>query len=288
MINYHKISPYIRVAMDNTITPPWNLGKRVILDYEIQYIKSGRIEVNMNNTTYIGEPGDIFIYKPNEAHDMKLIGSEPLRQPHLHFDLVYEDNSPEVKVTFKPFEELADREKALIRPSTDFQLPSHIRLSSPDTFENKLFLIIQEYNKKLPYYELKVKSLFIDLWTYLLREAYRLENPQMASHEEQLRKVKSYIDENFDKKIALDNLSKAFYINKYHLIRLFKEYYGMTPIQYHGMIRLSKAKELIQFSDMTLSEIAYELGYSSLHALSRAFKNHENVSPSYYRQKNRL
>lgn len=285
MNNFHQISPYIRVAMDNTITPPWTLNKRIILDHEIQYIKSGHIEVTINDKTYKGEPGDVFIYKPNEIHEMKLVGSQPLRQPHIHFDLFYENNSPEVKVTFKPYEELSEKEKKLIRSSENIQWPNYIKLNNPSIFEDKLFPIIQEYNKKLPYYELKIKSLFIDLLTYLLRESYKLDKPQLTAYSTQLSKVKNYIDYNYQKKIALNDLASDFFINKYHLIRLFKEYYGMTPISYHSMVRLNKAKELIQFSDMSLSEIANDLGYSSLHALSRAFKNQENVSPSYYRTK---
>lgn len=61
----------------------------------------------------------------------------------------------------------------------------------------------------------------------------------------------------------------------------------MGPIQYHQLSRLEKAKEVIQFTHKPIATIAEEFGFESLQSFSRAFKNMENVSPSFYRPKNR-
>ncbi len=52
-----------------------------------------------------------FLFKPMERHSIEIIGKEIFHQPHLHFDLYYEENSPRVKVSFKPYEAMDEAEK---------------------------------------------------------------------------------------------------------------------------------------------------------------------------------
>ncbi|MCQ6557165.1 helix-turn-helix domain-containing protein [Paenibacillus mendelii] len=57
----------------------------------------------------------------------------------------------------------------------------------------------------------------------------------------------------------------------------------MTPIKYHQLIRIEKAKEMIRYSRTPLKEIACLFGYENIHSFSRTFRQVEGVSPSYYR-----
>ncbi|MCH4889390.1 helix-turn-helix domain-containing protein [Acidaminobacter sp. JC074] len=290
MFDLNNLSPYVRVALDNTIMEAWTLTERIIFDYEIQYIKSGTIEVVIDNKVYHGKAGDIFLYKPGQTHTMKKIGNQPLRQPHLHFDLTYQNNSPDVKVCFRPFNDLSEEEKNFIREDltqdNQMNLPNLIRLKDTTTFERLLFNIIDEFHDKPPYYESNIKGMFIQLWTYLLRENYFKDHIN-ASNTALAKEIKYYLDNNFHQTITLDDLQDKFFTNKFHLIKIFKRIYQTTPIHYHSQVRLSKAKEYIMFTNYSLTEIGDKLGFNSLHAFSRTFKGIEGVSPSYYRQKNR-
>lgn len=51
-----QLSPYIRVAMDSKIDFPWHLTERVLFEYELLYVKEGRIKVTIEDQSYIGEP----------------------------------------------------------------------------------------------------------------------------------------------------------------------------------------------------------------------------------------
>jgi len=100
-----------------------------------------------------------------------------------------------------------------------------------------------------------------------------------------IREVKQFIDENYAKKIALTDLSERFYINKYYLLRLFKGQYGMTVNEYVEGLRISKAKELLRFTDKGIREIGILCGFEDSHYFSRVFVKVEGISPSEYREK---
>src|SRR5438270_10073591 len=57
--------------------------------------------------------------------------------------------------------------------------------------------------------------------------------------------TRHYINNNFDKELNLDRLSQVGFTSKFHLLRLFKRYYGQTPKQYVTSKRIEKAKEFL-------------------------------------------
>jgi AraC-like DNA-binding protein len=79
-------------------------------------------------------------------------------------------------------------------------------------------------------------------------------------------------------------LSERFHISKYYLIHLFNKVFDVSPIQYHQRIRLERAKNMIRHTLMPLQEIADQLGFSGIHAFSRAFKKKVGVSPAGFRK----
>ncbi len=99
-----------------------------------------------------------------------------------------------------------------------------------------------------------------------------------------IKNIKSYLDENFQKKISLDELSKLFYIDKYYLSRRFKQCYGSTVISYLQQVRITHAKHLLRFSALSIEEIAYECGTDDANYFARLFKKVEGISPSDFRR----
>ena len=95
--------------------------------------------------------------------------------------------------------------------------------------------------------------------------------------------VKEYLDQHFPERIILDQLSRDFFINKYYLTRVFKKQYGQSITAYLQNVRITKAKQLLRFSDKSVEEIGLECGLGQLHYFSRVFKEVEGVPPSVYR-----
>lgn len=97
--------------------------------------------------------------------------------------------------------------------------------------------------------------------------------------------LKNYMDNNFSEKLNLKLFSKIRFVSKYHLLRLFKRYYGQTPNQYLIDKRIEKAKEYIK-NGLSVSDTCYQVGFESLGSFSTLFKRKTGLSPSQYQKRN--
>jgi len=95
--------------------------------------------------------------------------------------------------------------------------------------------------------------------------------------------TKRYIDANFDKAIDLDILARLQFISKYHLLRVFKKYYGITPRQYLINKRVEQAKKRLQLGK-SVAETCYGVGFESISSFSNLFKAKTGMSPSVHRR----
>ncbi|MDF2543428.1 MAG: AraC family transcriptional regulator [Herbinix sp.] len=289
-MDLNTISPYIRVAMDSIIQPPWYLKERVIFDFELLYVKEGKALITIENDVYYANPGDIFLLKPKKAHSIKVLDNTSFHQPHIHFDLFYQPDSPEVKVSFKPLKQLSENELDKFRDDitgeTELNLPDKLQVSNIRYFEELLFEIIKEYELKKPFYDIDIKGLFTRLWIYIIRENHWRNNPAVYSNREILKMIRDYLTLHMCEDISMDDLVSEFKISKYHMIRLFRNAYATTPIHLHRMMRVAKVKEMVQFTDFSMTKIAELFGYGSINALSRAFRKIEGVPPTFYRSGN--
>jgi len=95
--------------------------------------------------------------------------------------------------------------------------------------------------------------------------------------------IRNFIDNNFDKNLNLELLSRIGFTSKYHLLRLFKKYYGLTPRQYLMDKRIEKSKENL-LNGMTVTETCFAIGFESLGSFSKLFKAKTGKSPSMFRK----
>lgn len=289
-MDLNRLSPYIRRAVDFRAPAGWHLKERALFDYELLYIMDGELLIIIEGVPYEGKPGDLFLLKPRQKHTMRSIGSKPVRQPHIHFDPYYRPDSPALTVSFKLIEEMSEPELQWIREDAAhdplFALPNYLPLSNPLPFETMLLRIVQEVQEGTPYAEMKAKGLFIQLWSDLLRE-YRagLHSSEVASRQQELETVKSYLESHYGEEVSLETLARLASLSKYYLISLFKKAFGMTPMKYQQLYRIQRAKDMIRFSSDPLKQIAARCGYRDIHSFSRTFRKVEGVPPSYYRAK---
>ena len=116
------------------------------------------------------------------------------------------------------------------------------------------------------------------------KKAFNRYSEVTAKKKQSTYEVKKYIDENYRSKITLEQLSHDFYINKYYLSKTFKEQFGQSLSSYILSVRITKAKQLLRFSDKSIEEIGYECGLGAPHYFSQKFKDVEGVPPSKYRE----
>lgn len=293
MNSFQSLCPYVRVAWNNYCAAPWEVPERIIFDWELLYIKEGAVRITIADEVYHAKAGSIFLLKPGKRHSISLLGCSKLHQPHIHFDLITQEDSEQVKVNFQPKETLSQREIAMIRhditaPGCEMEMPDRITVSNLLEFERLLFDVINTHTAREPLYQIETKSKFLALWAYLLREVRMEQYPNLTVVASEYQQVKRYLDENYSHAVTLEELAEHFHISKFHLLRVFKQIYGVPPMSYARTVRINKAKEFISFTSMSIAQISDLLGFSSTNAFSRTFAKEEGVPPTFYRSRGKL
>ena len=93
----------------------------------------------------------------------------------------------------------------------------------------------------------------------------------------------SYMQDNYDNQITLDDLSERFAISKFRLQRTFRKFMGLSPAEYQRRIRMAEAKKLLRTTRMPISEVAYAVGIESTSHFISLFRKYENTTPLKYR-----
>ena len=107
--------------------------------------------------------------------------------------------------------------------------------------------------------------------------------PQVLSGNRQCAAVKRYIDLHFKEPLTLDQLAEEAHMNKFYLSHAFKGEYGVSPINYMISRRIEESKYLLLETDLSMSQIAQLLGFSSLSYFSQVFRRTQGASPMEFR-----
>lgn len=99
--------------------------------------------------------------------------------------------------------------------------------------------------------------------------------------------VRRHIEKHYDQKLHLEALARLGFVSKYHLLRLFKRYYGQTPKQYLTDIRIKKAKAHLK-DGMPVTETCFAVGFESLGSFSTLFKHRTGLTPREFQKKAQL
>ncbi len=134
--------------------------------------------------------------------------------------------------------------------------------------------------------EMKLYEKFVSLLSLIMDECNKSESEESnKSITKDMAPVKKYIDDHYSENISLDILAGIFFINKFYLTRLFKKQYGVSIINYLIQVRITRAKQLLRFTDMSIENISSEIGFNDNNYFSRTFKNVEGISPREFRSR---
>lgn len=100
-----------------------------------------------------------------------------------------------------------------------------------------------------------------------------------------MRKVRDRIDREYAKPLDVEALARGVHMSAGHLSRCFREAYGESPYSYLMTRRIERAMALLRRGDLTVTEVCFEVGCSSLGTFSTRFSELVGVPPSVYRER---
>ena len=278
------LSPYIRQAMHSTLLPNYIINKRIIFDYEIIYIKEGSCRIQIDGIDFICKKNNIVFLRPGVPHSF-YVGKEGVSQPHIHFDAIYSPRSLITPISFKDRDAMTPEEINLIQEDvlSGFNIPCVFSPEDPSSFQRLFFNIIDCFIKGSDSV-LKAKAKMALLIDMVISQFDEEKSVSGKNPDTVIAAIKNYIDENHNNILTLDFLSEMFFINKFTLIRKFKNIYGINIIKYYNEKRLETAKNMLKNSNMTIKQIGDALNFTDAYSFSRFFKSSTGVSPKEYRK----
>ncbi|HEY0827623.1 MAG TPA: AraC family transcriptional regulator [Bacilli bacterium] len=280
-----RLSPNIRRAWNHRV-PQMKMKPRIIYDYELMYLEKGELSISIEEKNYTLLPGDIVLFKPGKEHEF--LGSDGESwMPHIHFDMLPYEDFEDVPVNFKGLKDCSEQERRIIRPDvlgTVLNIPDVIRIGNQGEIYKILIQLINAYERRDPDFPILQKSLVLKIIYLILKGLDAQENSHLTMHQKALESTVIYIMENYNQTIHLNDLSKLACLSIFHFSRLFKHKYGLPPHQFQIQYRIEKAKELMFYSRLSLTSISEKVGYNSVFAFSKAFKQLEGVSPRKFIQ----
>jgi AraC-like DNA-binding protein len=106
-------------------------------------------------------------------------------------------------------------------------------------------------------------------------------------HLARLSEARELLARRCAEQVLLDEAAQVACLSKFHFQRLFREAFGETPGQFQINQRLAKARTLLAVTDLSISEICLEIGYSSLGSFSAQFRRLAGCTPTEFRHARR-
>jgi len=117
--------------------------------------------------------------------------------------------------------------------------------------------------------------------------AYRFRQAAEPNRERaepvQIWKARRFVEECSAEELSLGKVAQAVNISANYLSEKFKQVTGVNFVHYVARIRFEKARDLLEKTDLRISEIAFEVGFQSLSQFDRCFKKLADRSPTEYR-----
>jgi AraC-like DNA-binding protein len=143
----------------------------------------------------------------------------------------------------------------------------------------------RELEEKMPGYEVALRAKLLDMMVYLSR-AYNGADTTEAHALLRVGNVIGALENDFSKDWKLDDLLKIAHMSNSNLMRVFRKATDQTPIEYLVRLRIQRSMALLRNTDLSITEIALEVGFNDGNYFTRQFRKANDVSPSAYRALN--
>ncbi|WP_168796344.1 AraC family transcriptional regulator [Flagellimonas onchidii] len=107
-------------------------------------------------------------------------------------------------------------------------------------------------------------------------------------YQQKLNKVVEYVHNHLDEKIEIKTLAELSHFSPYHFHRITRALLGEPIGAYISRIRLETAAKMIRYSELSIEEISYHVGYETPSSLTKAFRQHFGTTPSNYRKNKKI
>ncbi len=275
-----QFSAHTQVAVGPQMMSPAHIHNYI----EILYALSGKYQILLNNREYHFQSGDMVLINSNEIHHIFSLG---------------EGKNEYIVIKFEP-------EMLYTTAQSLFEMKYVMPFILNESTHQKIFLkaeieqtlipalvkgINTEYAEKRYGYELAVRANIYNLFLFILRR-WKEQNMDLNIDQEmnkdmvgRMQKVFDYIEENYQNDITAMDMARLCNLSYSYFSRLFTGIMRRSFREYLNYVRVTKAERLLTNTDMNITEIAMQVGFSTSSYFIQQFKHFKDISPKQYQLK---
>jgi AraC family transcriptional regulator len=284
-MNSYGITLDLKVKLLNVskceLDSSWNYLDLVSHFPRIYLIESGEGYIYPNNKKIKLEPGFLYLIPSNIPCSYTC--PESLIQHYLHF-------MPELTDQLNIFDiypyhfkvEACKNDFRLFDRLIEINPEAALRVSDPAVYHNKSWVNSTSNNSSFSQH-IETNGLILQLFSRFLKN----DAPGNAFNTKpvsRFREVQTFIRNNIDKNISINELAAQFQMSADHFTRAFKKETGTKPLEYINQKRIEKAKLLLVVSSLSVNEILVKTGFNSASYFIRIFKTTAGLTPLEYRK----
>lgn len=251
------IHPVFRqIAMNDTARREdrkivWDV--RPVVSYELDFISSSYGRIYVNGLAHDLQENDLFFRKPGQTAQ----GVMPYRYRYLTFDLEMEEKDRAMLHALPDWKNMGDHSRAPLL------LDEILRFSMEDT----------------PSHGLRIQARILELLGLYWEACTR------RPHHPYVKAAMERIEQDFAEALTIERICRSLGISRAYLHELFRADLGVSPMEYVTDVRLERSRQMLLYSDESVSEIALACGFNSIAYYSYVFKKKTGSSPTDFRKK---
>lgn len=275
-MNIADINPHIRFAGQITY-----VAKNVhvyVKDCRLFYILNGNGKIHINNSQLAFQKDTVFYCA--QGSDYTIEADNPIKLFSLNFDLSQKYNNLTIGYTPEIFNKTKIHTPIDNRIVSDsFFLNSFLIFENGINFKKVFSEITDEFSTQQNYFREKCSSILKEL----LIELHRININTSDDSYNTVKRITDYIDSNFRKEIKNIDLANLAGYHEYYLNRLFVKHTGLSMHKYILNLRITESKHLLLNTNMSISDIAFQVGFNSYTHFVTYFKKETTMTPFKYR-----
>lgn len=256
--------------------------KNVISPFTRLYlIDKGHACVYMNRRKYELNAGDMFMIPKFTFHIYECDGQMSHYYICFFDQLIGGHNIFEyAEMNYKFEATMFDR--CLMKRYLELNPDCHIVNPDPKSYDNKpeLFKISREKKNANIKNDIECNGILLQLFSRFIAEGHT--RPSKNNQSRRMTKVFNYINNNLGRNIKVADLAEIMCVSQDHFTRMFKLINGINPNQFVQLKRVERAQTLMISTDMSIKEIAEEIGIPNLSQFSKLFQKQMGMSPRDY------
>lgn len=260
----------------------WIHDKRNLDSFEIIYGIKGCAYIKQDDEQFEVTPGKILLLLPGHTHQGYKVSEGDVSFFWIHFkcpkgyEILKEKSAQSILFSLQkgPYlQGLCDFVivPVFFRPNETEKLIIHIKQLMHCAYSKTRMMLTNNYLLTLIVMELSHQVLT------------SLSNNKNDETTKKFSEIVEWLRINISKNYTVEEIADKFNFNKDYLCRIFKNHTGMSTIKYINKARISKAKELLCSSELSIRAISSSLGFSDEKYFMKLFKANEDMTPSQYR-----